>query len=765
MIREVILQATGQVSAGGSRDPGSSPYPWNNTPTKTLAECWSDDDVWSYWYNWPNKNAGGAASALASFEAAPTLVLFRSVKIEAWWTYSQSGPNNWYFPPTNAFGPRARLLVRNRAKDGNNAGPWEAMAAEIPDWAAYNENINTHNGDYEGPYLQTWEMTSHPEGGIWSPEDMSAANFAAGIEVAASAPAFTNEQGSFFKIRVHKLRVVLSVEDLGGYVRNVRHASALELRLHRRARNAFPTRSLARYAKGDLGSVVWHSRPEDAPAVSSEGWGRRRLERRSGQVLQRTYFPEQISVESQVFDREDFRCLFWAAYRIDCAWSPELQGLAYLDKGGDFIHSRAQDGWSARPGDGALMRVIEDYPNVCSRGLAAQGGSDVAVCLRNYDLMQAGWSTVGSAGTFSAAADLTVNLVEEQGYLSSCRLTYGPAGGGAGGRERSLGTLPFDAGDYVHVRVVLKNTSVPDPTTQNGEWYLKRSGGGLPAAEYWDETNRVWTVVATYNAVPSDEPSGEAIADAIPCDAPGAASDPTYVIGVGRFSSNLVSVTLHGAVVDVQHGGPGAGDSYGARTPLVTIAATITREPDVHRLENSLAAELWSYERGVAVVEIQPFWRAEVLPDGETKPLLHAYHAADTWDALQFIADGSEDDLIRFERAVSGQATFQLDCPIAALDLNRSHVLRAWVRWLGTDGWTEYGPWSIEVGYAVFLETDGTLVQSGSVLGRLAYEGAMVSRDWLGLGNDHLGRFADAFIRMVEIRRNPVSGLEAIWRV
>jgi hypothetical protein len=547
----------------------------------------------------------------------------------------------------------------------------------------------------------------------------------------------------------------------------------VDIRLLRRARNAVPLRYLAEHAVVAQGGRVYLSHPR-GPAVGTEGWGRRRLERRDGQVARRVILPEQIQYEDQVFDLQAYRCLLWAAYRIDAPWSPELQGLSFLDKGSGYTHTRAQDGWSPRPGDGVLGRVIEAHPNLSYHGLASQGGDDVEIALQNYDLMQAGWSTVSAVGDFAATADLTVSLVEEQGYLSSCQLAYG-AGGGTGGRERSLGTLPFNAGDYVHVRVVVKNTSVPVPVTDFGEWYLQRSGGGLGAPEFWDEAGRAWTAVATYNPIPSDQPFGEAIADAIPCDAPGASSDPTYVIGVGRFSSALTSVTLHGAVVDVQHGGPGAGDSYGARTPLVSLAATITREPDVHRLPNSLAAELWSYVRGVAVAEVQPFWRAEVLPDAEVKPLLHAYHATDTWDALQFVVKvGGEDPppgwrrhWIRFERAVSGQATFRLDCPIGEPgdELTRANIIRAWVRWLGADGWSEYGPYSVEVGYAVFLEVDGSLVRSGSVLGRLDYEGAMTDRDYVGIGNDHLGRFADAYVRMVEVRRNPISGLEATWRL
>ncbi len=771
MIREVILEATGQVSdtpTGGaqtSRDPGSSPYPWNNTPTNTLAECWSDASDLTFWYMWPHKDLGGEATALASFGPPPTLILVRGVKLQAWWSYQQSGPNNWYFPPDNAWGPRARLVVRNRAKTGNLYSAYRTLVSPGDD--AANENINTHLG-YTGPILQEWDMAAHPEGGPWTIDDLSVANFAAGISLEGDAPSFINVQGSFFKIRVHRLCVLLTVEDLGGYVDNIRHASAMILRLMRRARNTIPLRSFADRTVGSMGSRVYMSHPH-GPSVLPGGWGRRRLERRPGMILRRTIYPETFKIEDQVFDLQAYACLAWAAYRIDCPWSPELQGLAFLDKGGGFTHTRAQDGWSPRPGDGALMRVIEAYPILSFHGLAAQGGNDVQKVLRNWDPMQAGWITVGSAGDFAATVDTTVSLVEEAGYLSSCKLTYGPASG-AGGRGQSIGTFPRAAGDLLHVRAVIRNTSVPTPATQYAEWYLMRSGGGLPATEYWDDATRTWTTVWTVNAMPSDEPYGEVVVDAIPCDAPLAAADPTYAVGIGRFSSNLTSVIFHAGIVEVQYSTSGTGDSFGARTPLVSIAAEITRIADTHRLANSAlaAGEIWSYTRGVAVVEVRPFWRAEALPDGEVKPLLHAWHALDTWDAIQFVADGSEDDVIRFERAVAGQATFQVDCPIPALDLNREYVLRAWARWLGADGWKEYAPWSVEVGFAIFDAETGALVLSGSELGTFAYQGNVATRGWVGIGNDNAvegGRYADAYVRMIEIRRNPLSAQECIWRV
>jgi hypothetical protein len=41
----------------------------------------------------------------------------------------------------------------------------------------------------------------------------------------------------------------------------------------------------------------------------------------------------------------------------------------------------------------------------------------------------------------------------------------------------------------------------------------------------------------------------------------------------------------------------------------------------------------------------------------------------------------------------------------------------------------------------------------------------MTSRDKLYPGEDPTGRHADAWIRTAEVRRNPVSGLEAVWRL
>lgn len=129
-------------------------------------------------------------------------------------------------------------------------------------------------------------------------------------------------------------------------------------------------------------------------------------------------------------------------------------------------------------------------------------------------------------------------------------------------------------------------------------------------------------------------------------------------------------------------------------------------------------------------------------------------------------------DFIRFERAIDGETTVRIDCEITT-SLTREHVLRAWARWLGADGWSAYGPYSIEVGFAVFLEADGSLVETNSTVGQLPDLSALPADvRWsflydlshLGIGFDGT-RYLDGYVRMFETRRDPLDRQEAVWKV
>lgn len=770
MKRQIFLKGDSEVlGPGNAVDPinaqGQGGNPTANGPYKKLYEVWNTETPVPYYYAycWPftPEPWWSPYNQAIGFEKGPTLALFTKVTITCGFDYSQAGPNNWYFPPTNAHGPRCTIILRNREKTDWILGTGTATYT-ITGVDDYNVNINTHPGEYK-LYTLTWEMTAHPQGGPWTYDDIL--DLAAGVRYAFSnggnhrpPKPFNPSQGSNYKIRVPYLKVTLDIEDLGGFVSNVRAAASITLRMMRRARNVIKPVTLIDQAPSLVGERVYMSHPK-GPSITRTGWGQRRLERRPGLILGREYVPEEFRVEDDVYDLNAFNCLGWGTYRIDAPWNPELQGVALIDKGRGWTHVRNQDAWSPRPGDGVVNRVLPDYPNVSFHGLAVQGGGDTAVCLYNYDLMQSGWSTVASTGNFTATADTTVHMVEEQGYLSCARLRYGPAGA-TGGRERSLGSL---AGGRLHVRILVRNTSVPDPATQKAQWYLRRG------SDYWNEVQREWIVgTPVYNDIPSSRTFTEVVADCIPITV------ATYHIAIGRFSSAMSAVTIHAALVDVQQTDTTVA---GARTPLVTLGATINRVADTHKMAHVYGRELWDQNRGVAVCEFQPFWDSTQLPVNTVKPILHAQHAAGTWDAIQFIHPNSGFDKIRFERVISGEPTYQLDCDLGegifSTILSRLLVCRVWARWLGEDGWGEFAPYSVEVGYAAFtigedpdtgaetLSLERTRSAIGSLTSqiRVTYE-----RDYLGIGCDET-RYLDGYVRMWETRRNPIHGVEAIWRL
>jgi hypothetical protein len=980
MRREIVMVGNQSFSlhpGGGAVAPATSGYPWKATPSAQLYECWNNFSVANppnyYAYSW----GPHGWEHTVGFEPGPTLATFEEVKIETRFDYSQSGPNNWWFPPDNAKGPGMQLMMYGRNGTTKHYGTYWYINQGADGLSPY-LNYNDHNSkpskgmNWQLTPVMTWTLTAHPEGGPFTLDDINdlRVGYQSRFYNGPNGKPYLQDQGSFFKLRVPYVKVTLTIEDLGGFVENVRTSSSYELRLMRRARNVVKPKGFIDQMPSAIGEKVYMTHPK-GPAVGGMGWGDRKLESRAGFVLARTYEPESFTCEDEVFDLRPYSCLGWGAYRTDLPWNPEIQGLALIDRGKSYTHTRAQDAWSPRPGDGVLYRVLENYPNTSFKGLACQGGGDAVKCFRNYDTHQTGWSTVSSGGTFSAAQDTTVSLVEEAGYLSSSKLEYG-AGGGKGGREKSLGSI---AAGRLHINLMVKNTSVPTPASQNGEWYLH------DGAKYWNNTTRAWVGSATYNAIPSDAPYGEVTADSITIPPPstlltgldhawkfdetsgnrvavvggvnltdvggvgyisgkngnaadfnagtdylhgnitkygtgtialggaecafafwvyprstagyqtmlsrfnvatqgvqlidrngttlrwyvgstqhgsepaltqdawnfivcqrsgdqlqvsvngatlvngasvtggnltddrdfevglrsasinaldGAIDAPliynrpltqaeitelyaggtgffhpfagsgSYTVGVGRFSSNMGPVTLHTALFDVQYTDTTVA---GARTPLVTLDAAITRKPDVHKMDQVYGRELWNPARGTAVAEVQPFWRAADLPANAVKPILHSQHITDTWDALQFVPGAT--DNVRFERGVLGQSTYQLDCPMTT-SLTRDHILRVWARWLGAEGWNEYGPYSIQLGFLITNASTGAVVETSSKTGTVPDISALPAgvqwsllymRDYLGLGYDPTPRYLDGYMRMWETRLNPLSELEALWRI
>lgn len=753
MLREVRLRPVATVSGWSSYvNPATSPYPWLGTGSTTPHEAWATNTDQtpavpnsSKWvYCWPD----GGTEHIVSFEQGPTLAMFTKVHVRARFDTMQTGPNNWYYPPDNAHGPGIGFVIRNRAKDNwiTGGGPWYlgvdytgTGGPDLTDVDAFNNRPSEGDNWALTPFVE-YEWTSHPEGGPWELEDIN--NLAAGVAFyfsdGPSGKPYDFTQGSFFKIRVPNFVVTLTVQDLGGYVRSVRHNGSASLRMHRKARNTLTMKVPAHEATKEIGEVVniSHERGGDSEGV---GWGVKALERRSGWLCQRVYWPEALQVHDTAYDLKDFSCEAWGAFRIPIAWTPELSGMAYLDRGGEWTLSRAQDGWSLRPGDGAALRVLDDYPNLSEEGLAIHSGGDEEIALYNYDPDESGWSSTDVSGDLTFASEDDSFMVDELGYQEAVLFTFGGTPG-QGGKKRDFSLASTDT---VSVRVRVRNLSVDDPLTK----FLEVALLG-PSGDYWDEDARAWTGTPTFIPIPADGGHGEVILDQVPAEGLG-----THTLKVGRFSSTINSCTFVGALVSVQKNAPGCG------MPLVTLGTPITRVADVFEMDNASPFTFWHLGRGMGIFEFRPFWRAAELTAATDKVIAKAYHSDSATDTVYFTS-GATDQLVfdRYDGDVTTQtvAVDILDENGAAIHVTRGHYLRVFVRWLDADGWRDRPPYEAMIGYALY-EEDGTFVSYGEATAVWTAPAA-VTEDYF--------RFEglDGWMRWFEVKSNPMTGSEAVWR-
>lgn len=736
MLREIRLLGKGTDITGwtGAIDPGTSPYPWSNTPSKTLSQVWNNLSGGQVPYEREaayNQDLYGPTHVM-EFEPGPTLAIFTKLRFVWGMDYSQEGANEWWFPPDNAFGPTVSLITRNR--DLSSYSTLYSYTFTTPGDDAYNTNTNT-----EFPTIKTFEheITSHPEGGPWTLNDIN--HLAAGLSFSTSygpngKPYFVYR---FNKFRAFYFALYVTLQDLGGYTRGVRHNASADLRMKRKARNAISVEVPAFEATKEIGETVniAHTRGADP---DNAGWGTRALDRRNAWITQRVYWPEQIKVVDEAYDLHDFNCEAWGAFRIPLAWTPELSGLAYLDQGGEFTLTRAQDAWSLRPGDGAALRVLEDYPNLSEDGLAIHEAGGEEQLTWNANLGDASWTSATSGGASFSSATVQP-MADELGFSDSVLLTFG----GTPGTASKSKTVALTAGDVVNLRVRVRNISNDDPDNKFLEAVLEDDSGN-----FWDEANRTWSASPVYNPIDASAPFGEVVFDQVPI-----VNTEDHHVRVGRFSSSFNTATFIIGLVNLTLGEEGTG------MPLVTGASTITRIADVWEMDNSGAFTFWHRARGCAIVDWRPFWRAAELADATEKKIVRADHTGGAFDEVRFVA-GTTVDKVVFERSDGGGSqTVEVeirDAADAVLRLTRDYYVRTFVRWLDAAGWRQHAPYEALVGIAIFA-LDGTFV---------AYHEQTAS--WVAPDSEteDTMQFAGlhGWIRWFEVKRKPLSGTEATWR-
>jgi hypothetical protein len=737
MIREVKLLCARDVSTASSFvQPATSPYGWLGTGSITVHDAWNTvdsggDTDGTFAYCWPTN---GGEEHLVGFDPGPTLALFEKVTFTFGADYSKTGPNLWWFPPDNSFGPRVKPVLIGRDGTTRHYGSYYEFDPGAEDNFV---NISTDPSIYR-LHTVSWELTSHPEGGPFTLSDINTLVAGVAFDTSNGPNGKPYETiGGFFKIRVPWFTCVLTIQDLGGYVRAVRNGASTTLRLFRKARNTISLATPAHRATHEIGETVnvAHRRGPDS---AGEGWGERALDRRSAFITQRTFKPEALQVVDECYDLYGFSCSLWGAFRIPIPWTPELSGIAWLDAGGEWTMSRPQDSWSLRPGDGVALRVLEDYPCLSEDGLALHIGGPVELALYNSNLENAAWTSAGVTGglVFSTTDDLF--MADELGYRTSVLATFG----GSPGSGHKTQSVSLTAGDTVSVRARVRNVSVDDPVGK----FLEVAFVG-PTGDYWDEDGRAWTAVPTHIPIPSSDGFGEVILDQVPAVATGA-----HAVKIGRFSAAINTCSFVIGLVSVQKNADGCG------TPLVTLGSTIARVADSFVVNNASPYTVWHRGRGMVIAEFRPFWRAEDLTAATEKTIVRASHSAGAFDDLRFVSGPT--DYFTAERSDSGGSqtiSIAVMTPLLAnLRLTRDYYARVWFRWLGADGWREFAPYQAAIGYALY-ESDGTFVSYHEATALwTAPDGAVPAT--VNLGG------LDGWLRWIEVKRNPLSGTEAVWR-
>lgn len=743
MKREIVLYPAAEHTREFiDVDPNGSVY--GGSPQIALWQAWKQgwteshgagdipptEDVAGWTLSAVNISLYAAASVL--FDQAPTLALFTKLTFEMLADYGQGKPNNWFFPPDNAFGPRIQFRLRDRAGTGWHYSPVSEIGVDI-DENATNLNFNTGTG-YTGPASLSWVLFSHPEGGPFTLNDMN--HLAAGVHLSFAAPVW--DAGKFNRVRILAYRIRVELQDLGGYVRSVRHNASTTLRLLRRARNTIAYTVPITDQPKPIGDYVHFASRE-------QEWGDQALERNSGQIVQRVYWPEAKRIDDIAFDLHDYSAEAWAAFMLPISWTPELSGLAYLDQGGEFVIDRAQDGWSLRPGDGAALRVLEDYPILSDQGLACHKGGEESACLYGQNFTT-GWTSTDVTGGLTFAVETGSVTADELGYQVSTRFTFGGTPG-TGGKKQEFS---LTSGDVVNIRARVRNLTVDTPGSKFLEVAFHDNSGN-----YWNEATRTWDASPVYNAIDASGAFGETIFDQVPIS-----NTETHTLKIGRFSSAIAQATFVVGLADLFIGGDGTG------MPLLNLGVTSTRVGDIFEMDNLAPYTFLYRSRGQMIVEWRPWWRAEELVADAVKAIWYAGDSTDAYyDRFDFVAkDGPTADLLRFTRYdTGGTQTFDLemlDSNGDPLDLTRAHVVRTWVRWLDAAGFKDRGPYEVAIGYAVYDLSGNLIVQR---------EGATVFdppdsllEGYVLIGSDAVEAL-DGWARTFEAKSNPVTGDEAIW--
>jgi len=453
-------------------------------------------------------------------------------------------------------------------------------------------------------------------------------------------------------------------------------------------------------------------------------------------------------------DLRDVWAGFWSPLQTEIGMTPDLNGIAMLNRGGDnddkgqtLRCEREQVAYGVRPpGDDAWQEVVANKPVIDSFGLRVEGGDDVNRLLNSAFSEGSGttftsWSYTSSGGAFIAEWTL-YTLIDANGFRRTPQLVTQ----GAGEASYLSQTVNNMENKELAVKVYYKDGGAVDrmglriSRSDTGE-YLDSAGAWQGSVQTIAITPGSGVIETKLFVTPSfDTTSGGTV---------------NLTIAVGHFSAAYsgYQISQPQGVELVE----GLRYSYAYRSPLPTKDAAVTREAHRAYIANSpTAIESLSPIRGFVKMTVRPEWSHSILADADLKHL---------WSAE--FDGGADTEYLRcyYERVDASNGTWHFengDGEEATLDVSGGSLPVAGTDYVVICRWTSESENEHDLeGQALDIWVDG-------VRGTPA-EGATTQAETSGDRNVYLGNtatlddsFLDGHIKNLTIGRHCPSQAELL---
>lgn len=575
-----------------------------------------------------SRATAAAYNATSRFEftltAPPSGITVTKVRLVAWMRTSNAGG------ASIDESPRVKGFVNPAGTRYYQSGPSYVTVAN-----PRNRNTEGPTGSFARHVVGEW-ATNPATASAWTLADLASGVFKAGVEAGGIAegqagngvPPTTGGSGASWDTALFVVEIDGSPSEL--VIDPLRQLLSRLLRFRRRALRPVSIVVPATLCDVEPGEIVYVGDPfwptGDGAGVAPLAWAARPVA-----VLSSQERPSSHLATLEGWDLRDAMASLWSPLHTDLGADDQWTGIAWMDRGGGKSVTRAQGGWTWRPGD--LLR--RDAPSgkwritpwgllVCGGGGTGEGKTswwpENNTFSQGSGTTFTGW-TGFTAGTGALAEETATYALDAAGYRRAVKF----ANGGAPPTDTAYVYTTGTAAGLTNYKIRVHYRYATTATTAAGhaQWLLYDTasaksyvpGSGWLAGSNWNlptagsasvrqmgDQYAVWSEEITVN------PGGTA----------------TLRLYVGYSSVPAVVTRLYEAGLIYPDTTSGAGARAIRREFLATTTVAATQAADAIYVDNQSAYRVWFPDAGTAHLCLVPLWKQADLDDNDTKHVLVA---------------------------------------------------------------------------------------------------------------------------------------------